>query len=596
MELKFEVTNLISPIINTFKTINDEWDHLFEIGLRSYLQVQTEKFYVTNTFLHRGDKVRFDDIYYPIKAKYKNLTTDFSALDDILDEYRNITIVGTAGSGKTTMMKFIFLLTLREQTKIPLLIELKALNDSGLSFEELVYEKLVSGNVVPNGQILARALKSGKFLFLFDGFDEIFSSKRQEVVRQIELFTDSYATNYFIITSRPGSGIEDFPRFVDFKVQLMDNTDVDNFVVKLVGDEERRKKILETVNLDENDDYTEYLRNPLLLSMFILSFESHPEIPKRRSAFYKNVFDTLYSRHDGVTKSGFNREKKTKLQREDFEKILSVFSYLSFMHGDYVFTEEHLSYLLQKVRDSTDYKFDIEDLIFDLRTTISILILDGLEYSFPHRSLQEYFTAHFLNSLVGDQKIKGYDKLMNLFENSSTDHSYNLWNLCAEMDKTGFMKYFLLKLLESYESSLTIGTDTEILERYIRMTELSFVSRPYKGADSESTEIAMFRTHNLNSSVLQYCLISIHNKIVSFPRERNIELELASFLPEGFTIPKQKDLPIKFTIAVNRLLIKNGIVEVIKSMALDITNRIREFEIELDNEKKSVDDLLNFTD
>jgi hypothetical protein len=266
------------------------------------------------------------------------------------------------------------------------------------------------------------------------------------------------------------------------------------------------------------------------------------------------------------------------------------------MHGDYVFTEEHLSYLLQKVRDSTDYKFDIEDLIFDLRTTISILILDGLEYSFPHRSLQEYFTAHFLNSLVGDQKIKGYDKLMNLFENSSTDHSYNLWNLCAEMDKTGFMKYFLLKLLKSYESSLTIGTDTEILERYIRMTELSFVSRPYKGADSESTEIAMFRTHNLNSSVLQYCLISIHNKIVSFPRERNIELELASFLPEGFTIPKQKDLPIKFTIAVNRLLIKNGIVEVIKSMALDITNRIREFEIELDNEKKSVDDLLNFTD
>jgi hypothetical protein len=164
------------------------------------------------------------------------------------------------------------------------------------------------------------------------------------------------------------------------------------------------------------------------------------------------------------------------------------------------------------------------------------------------------------------------------------------------MDKTGFMKYFLLKLLKSYESSLTIGTDTEILERYIRMTELSFVSRPYKGADSESTEIAMFRTHNLNSSVLQYCLISIHNKIVSFPRERNIELELASFLPEGFTIPKQKDLPIKFTIAVNRLLIKNGIVEVIKSMALDITNRIREFEIELDNEKKSVDDLLNFTD
>ena len=75
-----EISNLISPLVDTYKFINAEWVNFFEIGLSEYIYNQTYKYYFTNTFLHRGSKVRFNEIYYPIKCKYKDLITDFSDL------------------------------------------------------------------------------------------------------------------------------------------------------------------------------------------------------------------------------------------------------------------------------------------------------------------------------------------------------------------------------------------------------------------------------------------------------------------------------------------------------------------------------------
>jgi hypothetical protein len=78
MTYQTEISNLVNPLLSAFKAISAEWDNYFEIGLSDYLQSQTEKYYFTNTFLHRSEKVRFNDIYYPIKASYKRLTTDFN--------------------------------------------------------------------------------------------------------------------------------------------------------------------------------------------------------------------------------------------------------------------------------------------------------------------------------------------------------------------------------------------------------------------------------------------------------------------------------------------------------------------------------------
>ena len=61
MTYQTEVSNLINPLISSYKIINAEWDNYFKIGLGGYLQSQTEKYYFTNTFIHRSEKVRFNE-------------------------------------------------------------------------------------------------------------------------------------------------------------------------------------------------------------------------------------------------------------------------------------------------------------------------------------------------------------------------------------------------------------------------------------------------------------------------------------------------------------------------------------------------------
>lgn len=81
------------------------------------------------------------------------------------------------------------------------------------------------------------------------------------------------------------------------------------------------------------------------------------------------------------------------------------------------------------------YEFDIEDLIYDLTVNIAIIIIDGLEYKFPHRSLQEYFIALLMSQRPSNKKIEGY-KLK--YFNKERTPEYNLWAISDELDSYYF--------------------------------------------------------------------------------------------------------------------------------------------------------------
>lgn len=151
------------------------------------------------------------------------------------------------------------------------------------------------------------------------------------------------------------------------------------FIRKTVSNKERGQKIIEAVTNSRNQDIETYFENPLLLSMFILVYENYPEIPTRRTAFYRNVFDTLYSKHDGQTKNSLKRERQTNLQREDFESILQLFSFITFFKSEFTFNENELTDYLNLLKEGLGYNYDTELLIGDLSTSLSIIIKDGLQ-------------------------------------------------------------------------------------------------------------------------------------------------------------------------------------------------------------------------
>jgi hypothetical protein len=61
------------------------------------------------------------------------------------------------------------------------------------------------------------------------------------------------------------------------------------------------------------------------------------------------------------------------------------------------FSNDELRTYLSKARTATRIEVDINAYIQDLRESICVLILDGLECRFIHRSFQEYFAAVYLS-------------------------------------------------------------------------------------------------------------------------------------------------------------------------------------------------------
>ena len=139
------------------------------------------------------------------------------------------------------------------------------------------------------------------------------------------------------------------------------------------------------------------MSSPLLLSMFILTYNEHPELPKHVSSFYYNVFDTLHSKHDAKSKAGgYQHDKKSKLSQDEIRRLLEAFCFISYMQSTYEFSPEYLHDILPKLIERLKVDCTVDDIIYDLSVAISILVQDGTSYVFPHRSLQEYFAASYI--------------------------------------------------------------------------------------------------------------------------------------------------------------------------------------------------------
>lgn len=470
------VQSFISSLVSSFtdevitfleKKLKNWKDVYFNSNIADYLNSMNKKFSVTKTFLHRNGTEDFRKRYFNVLLK-NNDVDDFAVtnIDDFFKDNNFVSIISSAGTGKTMFVKNIFLKTLEQKNKkIPIEINLREINP-----EESCFEKYINGKLKIDLEILNVFLEKGMFLLLFDGYDEISIKNKKNISSQIENFVDKFHKNYFLITSRPGAGLESIPRFRVFTIKELDISQIKDFIKIQIDDEEFKNKMISVVN-DNSKNYTiiEYLKNPLLLSMFIFTFESYPEIPKSRSQFYWNVYDTLCNKHDSITKfGGYQHERKSNLKNEEITTILEWFAYKSFFENKYSFNEQYFNEKLAEIQKRLSLNADIDCLIYDLTVSFSIIIKDGLEYKFPHKTLQEYFVARLIKKLDEKSKEKIYsviipNKLI-FFANTS------FFDLCKEIDNVCFKKFFLKQTFINFLSKIDMeNSDIDKCKAFLKM-------------------------------------------------------------------------------------------------------------------------------
>ncbi len=448
------------PLSKILKSIGSEIDQIANNKLLEH-QVNTYKrsLYV-KTILYRSEPVNLMDIYYPIKLEdtesIKGTTKIVTIVngEDLFKQNNCITITGSAGSGKSMLLKYLFVKIADEKKKIPVKIELRYLEKYEGSFEGYIKTLFSFSKIAKEEKFSDRLLESGAFVFLLDGFDELNAITRYKVIKEIDFFIEKFSNNKYVITTRPYVNIELLPLFKNLSVKRLDNNDIYKFIEQQLPNQEGEllsDKIISSLKTNDNK-FDTFLQNPLLLSMFILTFQSYSTLPSQRHLFYSQVIETLFNSHDSLSKLGYERERESGLSREEFNTVLNVFSFLTIFENKLIFNKTYFRKQLVKIKKRfPSLKFSNDKLLNDLLIALCLINKEGLDYSFVHKSIQEYFAAEYIASLGKDNKEKVYEKLYELFINENQELNIGLVNyisILIELDYENVYNLLIFKVFD----------------------------------------------------------------------------------------------------------------------------------------------------
>jgi|GEM_PF-391725 len=368
------------------------------------------------------DRVISDFYQLPVGNCYVDLsgteTEDFEGNEDI-DYYRPIdtfidrclhkdgqtklALLGNFGTGKSTFCRKYARDLAKKYKKdktgrIPVIISLKDY-DSKLFIHELILNILQNRYGVNITQSTFYALQRlGKFIFLFDGFDEMDARANQETIsanlRELAKISD-IKENKFILTCRTHFfrskvQVEVLEDFGILYIPEWGETELKEFLQKKFG--KHWKKNLRRISGTHN--LPELAQTPLFLEMIA---ETLPKLGDhvKRIELYKVYTDTWIknqTRHKGAVLSteerrSFIKELAIKLYSENrlschYSELLGI-----------------LKLYLQRMQFSRESRFVAEDaaqldhLRHDVQTCTFLVRNTAGDYSFKHTSFLEFFVA-----------------------------------------------------------------------------------------------------------------------------------------------------------------------------------------------------------
>ena len=456
---------LISKIANKLKITYNEVKIDLEIPFQAYLTNSYEKYSKIKTIIYGIEPKKLYDFFeIPFLKKGSDIIKP-TTTKILTDLSKFLIIEGSGGIGKSTLMKHLFLSELKLKDYIPIFTELKDFNEEGhLDLEKLLLKKLNQFHNTFQEEYLDYALQSGCFLFLLDGYDELYSENQKEFFKKLNDFCDKYPENHYILSSRPYSESEfiEFQRFTVLKAVSFTKEQAISLITKIeYPDEELKDKFIRDLESGLYDRHKSFASNPLLLNIMLSTYNDYAEIPQKLHLFYYQAFDTMLSKHD-ATKS-YRRKMLSDLSSDTFKECFAIFCFLTYQKAKTEFTLPEIDEIFKKFPPRIKNVLNIDNFIDDLGNALCVLYREGNRYKFTHRSFQEYFVAYFLN-IQTDSKMRDYSFLLIESGKFSTSAD-SVFPMLEDMSTQRFNNNILIPLLNKFEESKS--GEEDLFEYYI---------------------------------------------------------------------------------------------------------------------------------
>lgn len=431
-----------------------------------YLTTVLDKYSKVKSFLLRGEPVSLNNIYVPLHVVLNKQTVKSPSLGELAEISSHLILTGSAGSGKSMMMRHILLNSIIEKKKVPIFIELRQFNTIDLDLIALIIQVLNLNKFDLGSDYIDKALRAGHFVLLLDGYDEVDHSKRNVVRKNIIDLTKLYEKNTIIMTSRPDRELDGWQEYTVVQIDVLSLDQASDLIEKVPYDEDLKKKFLDDLKSNLFKKHTSFLSNPLLLSIMLLTYGQSANIPNKLNVFYNQAYEALFERHDAL-KGGYKRDRLTTLDIQDFGRIFSAFCLQAYDKRQFEFTKIQALEYIEKSTLISGITCIKEDFLKDLIQAVCLLVEEGLVYVYSHRSFQEYFTARF----IADSPRDIQKKLINKYSKMSNTDS--VLPLLYEIRPEIVVSHYLIPSLDKLFNA--IGANENIdLNNYIKFMKLIF--------------------------------------------------------------------------------------------------------------------------
>ena len=438
-------SKLIDSVERIYQELKEEWNYHTKDKIDQYLTSMMQRYGEVKTILHGNNPKPFYEVYYPLSLSINGRPIASDAISSLFKERQALIITADAGSGKSMLVKHFFNSSIRSSYKIPFVIELRYLNSSNDTLEKFINDQILS-HITESSRIKKRLLDEGRFIFFLDGYDEVKVDKKQEVVRSLKEMNEKYTSCKYLISTRPYTDLEMLSNLSTMHIMPLSRSDVGLFIRQQISDSELSERIIQSVSEAGDSRLSSFLKNPLLLTLYILTYKNSSEIPSKASVFYRRVIDSLFIEHDSKTKVGFQRERRSGISYDKFYDVMRKFSFVSFFDDRFAFEKLYASDLIQRIiAKDTACQFSPDDLIEDLKLSFSFWIDDSGTISFAHKSLQEYFSALYIHDLDSDNKKKIYQKLLR--KAGEVSDQFNILSILEEIDTCMYLQHYFIPVL-----------------------------------------------------------------------------------------------------------------------------------------------------
>ncbi len=379
------------------------------------------------------------EFYHPTRVEdSRDRRATVSTVDD-LPVAGNTLVEGIVGQGKSIFLRYLCSQELYRGKAIPLFFELRRMSQAG-NITRSLCERLSSLGFEIDEMDFRELAADGKVILFLDGFDELADEVVPLAIDELERLSDQFPKTRIIVTSRPDNQLAHSPKFRLCRLAPLAGREVDDVILKLTGGDELGHRLVASLKANPGEVQS-ILTTPLMITLLVITYRAFETLPETLSAFYEHLFEILWSRHDD-SKPGYRRKKRVPINDGAVRRVFDAVCFITRKQNALEMQRNKLLEIAAEAIELRQAQCDEAAFIDDIKEITNLLLRDGANYRFIHKSVQEFHAASYIANIRDDrQSLTFYSAMVG-------QERWRSWKqellFLRETDTLRFYRYFLI--------------------------------------------------------------------------------------------------------------------------------------------------------